>query len=370
MKVTWDQVLAWRLERQFVDPRTDAGAGEIIGRLCGVQAQVASAARLSVALRQRTPQLDAISAGLRDGSLVKTWAMRGTLHVARSSEIGSYLALIASARTWAKPAWQRSFGATPDDIDALADAVSEILDGVALTRPELITRLTADPRFARLEDALRSGWGTLLKPLAWQGALCHGPSQGTKVTFTRPASAIPGWRGLPEPDEAAPAVIAAYLGAYGPSTPARFDAWLTRGSLRKTVVREWFQAMGDRLTEVDVGGESRFILAEHADALGAGAASRSVRLLGGFDQYVLGPGTNETAMLPAEHRARVSRAAGWISPVVVAGGRIAGVWEIVADAFAVTMFSGFDVPPKQALAAEVAHVARASGRSGLGVRIA
>ena len=107
------------------------------------------------------------------------------------------------------------------------------------------------------------------------------------------------------------------------------------------------------------------------DDLGACVPGRSVRLLGGFDQYVLGPGTRETEMLPPEHRAKVSRAAGWISPVVVVGGRIVGVWELTGeDAIVVTMFPETKAPPKAALAAEAAHVARASGRPGLEVRVA
>ena len=105
--------------------------------------------------------------------------------------------------------------------------------------------------------------------------------------------------------------------------------------------------------------------------LGACVPATSVRLLGGFDQYVLGPGTRETEMLPSEHRAKVSRAAGWISPVVVVGGRIVGVWELAGDdAIVVTMFSGTKAPLKAALAAEAARVARASGRAGLEVRVA
>ncbi len=109
MRATSDQVLTWRLQRQFVDPRTDAGAGDIVSRLCGVQAQVASAAALAVALRQHDPRLDRVSAGLTDGSLVKTWAMRGTLHLLRSSEVAAYLSLIASRR----PGRGRSGSATP-----------------------------------------------------------------------------------------------------------------------------------------------------------------------------------------------------------------------------------------------------------------
>lgn len=369
MHVTWDQILTWRLERQFVDPRAEATANEIVSRLCAVQAQVASAAEMAVALRQRGPKVDGVSAGLKNRSLVKTWAMRGTLHLFRSSEVANYLSVIASAKMWTRPVWQRHFGASPKEISALVEAVADILDDAPLTRDELVTQLAADSRFKHMEKALRSGWGALLKPLAWQGALCYGPSQGTNVTFTLPEKAIRGWRGLPAPDEAAPVAIAGYLGAYGPSTPELFDAWLTRNSLKKTVVRGWFEEMGDALTKVDVAGESRYMLAEHVDDLGGCKPSKSVRLLGAFDQYVLGPGTKETEMLPKEHRAKVSRAAGWISPVVVVAGRIVGVWELADDAVVATLFSGAKKPAKSALSDEAAHVAKASGRDSLKVRM-
>lgn len=79
MRLTWDQVFAWRLRRQFVAPRA-ANVSEIAGRLCGVQAQVTSAAEMAVALRSSTPEAGALVGELNDGTLIKTWAMRGTLH--------------------------------------------------------------------------------------------------------------------------------------------------------------------------------------------------------------------------------------------------------------------------------------------------
>lgn len=367
MKVTWDQVLAWRLRRQFVDPRGDVRVGEVVSRLCGVQAQVASAAELAVGIRQRTPRIDQIKCGLADRSLVKTWGMRGTLHLFRSGEVGCYLSVIGSARTWTKPVWQRAFGASPKDVADLTEAVSMILDGAVLTRDELVTELVADKRFTGMAEQLRSAWGALLKPLAWQGELCYGPSQGSTITFTRPASLIPGWAGLPEPDEAAPVAIAAYLSAYGPATPEVFDAWLSRNSLPKAALRRWFAEMGDELAEVEVDDRTGYILAKHADELAGCVPSTSVRLLGAFDQYVLGPGTKDTQLLPAQHRSKVSRAGGWISPIVVVDGRIAGVWELADDNVVVSLFPGTETPSIKALEAEAAQVAQASGRGGLTV---
>ncbi|WP_330230889.1 winged helix DNA-binding domain-containing protein [Nocardia sp. NBC_00508] len=367
MRVTWDQVFAWRLSRQYVASRADEGAVEIAERLCGVQAQVTSAAELAVALRGTKPEPGALVRALDDGVLMKTWAMRGTLHALTPALAAACLALIGSARTWEKPSWQKHFGASPAEVAALTEAVAEVLDSAVLTRDELVEALVSDPGFHRLGAELRSGWGALLKPLAWQGALCHGPARGSKVTFAGPAHLVRDWPGLPEPDAAAPLAILGYLNAYGPATPETFDAWLSRNSLRKTTVRRWFADLGDRLTEVDVEGRSAFLPTDQVDPLAATAPNTSVHLLGAFDQYVLGPGTGDTALLPGAHRAKVSRTAGWISPIVVVSGRIVGTWELADDAVEIAMFDGAHLP-KQGLDAAVAHVAVAVGRETLTVR--
>ncbi len=127
--------------------------------------------------------------------------------------------------------------------------------------------------------------------------------------------------------------------------------------------------MGDQLTRVDVEGRDAYLLAEHADELARAKPSRSVRLLGGFDQYVLGPGTGEPQILPAQHRGNVCKSAGWISPVVLDGGRITGVWELTDDQVSVSFFPGAARPPSKALEAEVAHLSRALGRDQLTMRL-
>ncbi|WP_245677015.1 winged helix DNA-binding domain-containing protein [Nocardia acidivorans] len=366
MRVSWDQVFAWRMGRQFIESRGGADAVAVVERLAGVQTQVTSAAETAVALRSAKGKPGAVVEALGERKLLKTWAMRGTLHALTPDIAAGVLSLMGSARTWEKPSWTKTFGATPQDVEALVEAVGEILDGAVLTRDQLVSAIVAEPRFHPLEEQLRSGWGAVLKPLAWQGALCHGPADGTSVTFASPAHLIPGWRGLPEPEAAAPQVISAYLGAYGPATPETFDAWLSRGSIRKPTLRQWFSDLGDRLTEVEVEGRKGFILTKHADELAATEPAHSVRLLGAFDQYVLGPGTGDTALLSAEHRAKVSRTAGWISPLVLLDGRIVGTWEVVDTDLIVTMFDNAPAPLPE-LQAEAAHVARAMNTAPLTV---
>jgi hypothetical protein len=88
-----------------------------------------------------------------------------------------------------------------------------------------------------------------------------------------------------------------------------------------------------------------------------------VRLLPGFDQYVLGPGTGDGHVVPTPRRAAVSRQAGWISPVVVAGGIVRGTWELDRDSVRVAWFSEGGTVPRTALDGEVARLSSILGRN-------
>src|SRR6478609_642583 len=166
LKVTWAQALAWRTYRHFLDPPTGRGPVEVARRLAGVQAQVTSAAVRSIAVRQAAPRPGEVAAALADRTLVKTWAMRGTLHLLPADSAAAYLELSAAHRTWETGAWQKTFGATPADLEAIAAAAAEALSGGAvLTREELTEQIVGRTGSAHLAEVLGSGWGTLLKPL-------------------------------------------------------------------------------------------------------------------------------------------------------------------------------------------------------------
>ncbi len=353
MQTTWDRVRGWRLHRHLLagaeDPRVTS-ATDVVRRVAGLQAQVGSCAREAVAVRGRPAR--EVDTAVDNRSLVRTWAMRGTLHLLPSDDAASYLALVASARTWEKGTWQREF-ATASEIAALAEAADRVLDGVLLTREELVAALGP----VASADRLTSGWGTLLKPLAWQGVLCNGPPRGARPTFTSPRSWLPGWNGLPGVEAAAARVIPAYLSVHGPASPATFDAWLLRGATPKGQLRRWFADLIDTgvLTVVQVEGEPLHVRAEDVEGLADARPVPGVRLLPGFDPWILGPGTTDTRVVPPEHRALVSRTAGWIAPVVLVDGLVVGTWTAPADGAdpEIALFPGRAAPDRVAFAEEV-----------------
>ena len=360
--LTWPQVLAWRMRRQLLEPIGKASVQDVVRRLCGVQAQVASSAELAIRVRRTSSRPGEVARALSDGRLIKTWAMRGTLHLLTPKDAGALLSLIASGRSWELPSWERYFGMTTKHWDALRPAAREALEGKNLTREELIAAIVAQPSLSHLGDALRSGWGTLLKPLAWQGDLCFGPSRGSRVTFMRPEAASTRWAGVLEPDEAAAIVIVAYLRAYGPATMTNFRNWLSRGRVSARQIRTWFSAVGDQLAQIDVDGERAYVLSEDLDEIASTRPTAAVRLLPGFDQYVLGPGTEDSHVLPTKRRTAVSKQSGWIAPIVVAGGVVRGTWDIDGESVNVGWFKEAGKPPRMPIADEVARLSTILGR--------
>ncbi len=356
LKITWQQALTWRMRRHLLDPVGRLPVAGVVRRLCGVQAQVASSAELAVRVRREASRRGEVGRALSEGRLIKTWAMRGTLHLLTPEEAGNFLSLMAAGRSWERPSWQRYFGMKPKQLDVLRRVVRDALAGTVLTRDELAAVVIAQRGLGHVGEALRSGWGTLLKPLAWHGELCFGPSRGSRVTFMRPQDASSRWVGLPDPDEAAPAAIVAYLGAYGPATIEGFSHWISRGRIPKRQLRSWFNTLGDRLVKIEVDGEGAYVPAEDLEELASAKPTTAVRLLPGFDQYVLGPGTDDTHVVPAARRTAVSKQAGWISPVVVASGQVCGTWELDGDQVRVAWFREAGRPARNALGAEIARL--------------
>jgi hypothetical protein len=359
VRVTWPQALGWRMQRQLLDPVGGVSAVEVVRRLGGVQAQVASSAELGVRLRRRSSRAGEVDRALTDGRLIKTWAMRGSLHLLTPDGGAALLSLITDGQPWRKRAWDAYFHMDADLWVAYREAARDALAGRTLTREELIDAITARPGLGHLGEGLRSSWGTMLKPLAWQGDLCYGPSRANKVTFRRPEDASPAWSGLPPIEEAAATALSTYFGAYGPATIDGFRRWLGAGAAR---IRRLVKAHGRQLVEVDVEGETAYVLDKHVDLLAAARPTSGVRFLGGFDAYVLGPGSTNPHVIPQARRAAVSRQAGWISPVVVSGGVISGTWRLDGDRVLVEWFRESGRAPAIALEEEVMRLAAILGR--------
>jgi uncharacterized protein YcaQ len=325
--LTWPSVLAWRVQRQHLAKRAPRRrALAVVEAIAGLHAQLTASAELTLWARVSGLEREAVAGALwEDRALVKTWAMRGTLHLMPSEELGLWVA----AQGALKPrhhvgSWLRHHGLTREQADAMLAAIPRALDGRQLTREALAAEVARITGIDGLDGKLRGGFGDLLKPAAFRGDLCFAPNEGRNVRFARPDQWLGPWEPMGE-DEAVREVTRRYLAAYGPASREALARWF--GMPSPAGGGRWLEALGDEVATVELDGEELVMLASDVEAASAAEPAGVVRLLPAFDHYVVAAPRDRDAVLPAEHRARVYRPQGWLSPVLLVDGRMAGVWS-------------------------------------------
>lgn len=324
LAVTQEQVRALRLARQHLLERAPRDRiAEVVADVGGIQAQVMSAAELAVWARCEDVTPEDVREALWDRrDLVKTWCMRGTLHLLPAFEFPLWAAALRNRAGWRKPVWLRAFDVTVEEMEALIEAVEAALAGRALTRDELAEEVAA-AMGEHIRTKLLQGWGTYLKPAAYEGVLCFGPNRGRNVTFVRPVDWL-GARSDRDGDEAMRELCRRFLRTYGPATHEDFARWW---GTDPAPARRILRSIDDDVAQVEAEGRAAWVLADDLELLRSLEPPRAVHLLPNFDLYVLHYRPRE-AFVPDGLLDRVYRTAGWVSPVVLVDGAVAGIWEL------------------------------------------
>ncbi|SRR5579875_251508 len=325
----WRQVHAWRLAQHGLSARFPAQQHiQAVTRTGGIQAQVASASELALCGRvEGLAPPDVQSALWQDHTLVKTWAMRATLHLLPTSDLPLYVA----ARDWQhSKSWANyfaGFGLSSTQQDSYLAAIPYVLESGSLTRQQLADAVAKHTGVASARDLILStSWGSPLKPSAYRGELCFGPGQGQTVTFMNPKVWIEDWQTL-DPQQALQEIVRRYLQAYGPATPEDFAFWwgYQRGRAKKL-----FHSMATELEEVEVEGWRAYALRSTIPPIQSAEPLKApqVLLLPLFDAYTIGaaPRGSEPLLAPA-HKRQVYNLQGWTFAVVLVNGCIQGVWR-------------------------------------------
>jgi hypothetical protein len=93
-------------------------------------------------------------------------------------------------------------------------------------------------------------------------------------------------------------------------------------------MRKAIDASGLDLIKIDVEGTAGLALRSDTEVLATTEPFVGVRLLPGFDAYVNDLPRRVDALMPVDRHDAVHRVAGWVSPVVIVDGRVAGRWEL------------------------------------------
>lgn len=324
VEVSLPAVRAFRMARQHLSSPSPSGSLlTAVTAVHGIQSQVDAHAVFAVGQRVAGCGPDDIREALwRDRTLVKTWAMRGTLHWLPRDDEPLYVSALSDLRSARMYRWMERDGNSRKQVDRFAERTVAALDGgVALTRRQIADVVI--PEVGEwVAPYLLSSWGSGMSALCSMGLVVFGPPRGGSTTFVRRDQ----WLGDPptrDPVEARCELLRRYLRAFGPATMQDFAYWL---GVANRDIGDVCASVLPELAAMQVDGRPKWVLAEDVEALAVATEVRMpVRLLPAFDPLMLAH-RDKSDHLDMRFHKRVYGAAAWVYPVVLVDGVAQATW--------------------------------------------
>jgi len=300
------------LARQLLLAREPVGVVDAVQRLAGMQAQEPRHPFTGLWTRIEGFEHDHLRRALLEREVVRATLMRATLHLMSAADyVALRMALQPPPSVALRVLGARSQGL---DVDAVLPAASALLQGTALTFDEI--RAALHEQFPDVNDrALGYAVRTLL-------ALVMVPDEAGRWGYARVSPFALAEELLGEPPAGADpeALVARYLGAFGPASARDMQTW--SGGAMKAVL----EGMRDRLEVFqDERGRELFDLPE-SPRPDAGVPA-PVRYLPEFDNLVLAH-DDRTRVIADEHRPLVTTKNLRVKATFLVDGIVAGTWTI------------------------------------------
>ena len=310
------------MRAQLLSGRRPRSVAEVVRALGGLQAQDTPASRLAIRPRSTGLDADAVRRACnQDRSVVRTWAMRGTLHMVAAEDAGWLVGLLGPAFLAAGRRRRLQLGLDDRLCGQALKVLPAVLADGPLSRAELVRALAA--KGVKVNPGGQAP-AHLVGYAALSGLICRGPDlDGDEASYVL----LEDWAGNGrafEGDDALAELARRYLAGHGPAAPEDLAAW---SGLAVGRAKEAFDLVAGELAEVELDGR-RLWARKGARAPRAPARSQGpvVRLLGRFDDYLLGWRDRELVLDP-RFATRIQAGGGWIHPAVVVDGRVAGTWR-------------------------------------------
>ena len=334
--------------------RLRADPAAIARAVCGIQAQDMRAAQLALRVRSTGLTVAIVDEAIaRKRSVVRTWLMRGTLHLVAGEDVRWMLGLLGPFIDRRDETRRRQL-----ELDAAlckrgVAAMRKLLSGGPMTRPQLREQLRARglPIAATGQAMIH-----LVAHAAHIGAVCYGPPQGRQSTIVLFEDWVP-LSDRPRGDAALAELARRYMSGYGPATTQDFAAW---SSLPAAQARGAISAIRGELQEVPSPWGTLWALrgkrlrGKHPTE----SSAPTVRLLPSWDTYTLGYRSRDS-MLDPRHVNRF-QAGGLFYQSVCVDGRLEGAWRLATSARDATIeidaFESRLTVPRGALDAETAAI--------------
>jgi hypothetical protein len=302
-----------RLSNQgLINPSWSSPAAAVAA-LGAVQGQDYPGARWALGLRVAGSTDAAIERALADEAILRTWALRGTLHLVAAADIHWLLALVGPRIIAGSARRYRELELDAPTLARSSQLLAEALPpGERRDRSELLAMLER----AGISTAGQRGYHMLMRA-GLERLICQVGAQRNTPIFTAlapPAAAIL------EREAALAELARRYFTSHGPATLQDFVWW---SGLSVGDARAGLAAIRGELREESLDDQTYWMA---ADQPAGRAGPPGVLLLPGFDEFLISY-RDRRASMASEHEAVWSNGNGVFSPTIVRAGQVVGFWK-------------------------------------------
>ncbi|WP_236973820.1 winged helix DNA-binding domain-containing protein [Membranihabitans maritimus] len=304
-----------RLHNQCLGRQPFTLPEEVVRWMGAMQAQDYLGVLWAVALRTGKEITEAdVEKAIGEGKIVRTWPMRGTLHLLAPEDVKWMLELLTPRILKSAAGRHRDLELDKEIFMKSGNVFEKALSGEK--------HLTRDEMYTALERSGISTEGQRGYHILWywgqNGLICWGPRQGKQHTFVLLDEWVSGGKDLTG-DEALDELTRRYVRSHGPITERDFAYW---AGTTLTDARKGLEILGKEVEKVEIDGQNYFFTGDFDYKKVKG----TVHLLPPFDEILTGY-KDRSAVLKSQSTQSIILRNGIIKSIIVDREAVVGSWK-------------------------------------------
>lgn len=346
-------ILLTRMQAQSLLRHEKKSPADIVKSLGGIQGQDYSGGEWSIGVRLPGSTLADIDGAISRKEIVRTWAMRGTLHFLAAADIRWMLELLAPRMIARLGRRYSDLGLETKTFTKAEALLAKSLEGGnQLTRKELVGVLEKNGISCEGQRA-----AFILHRASLDRVICFGVKRGKKETHALFEEWVPPTKPARR-EEALGELARRYFTGHGPATLQDYMWW---SGLRAADANTGLEAASIGLKKMYFDGKTYWMRAE---SRGVKSKAPVIHFLPPFDSFLVGYKDRGASIQPAVLRSL--RTGGLPDATILVDGKVAGSWKrtIRKDAVAIETrrFRRFDPREENELEAAVCRYADFVGK--------
>ncbi|MBI5848872.1 MAG: AlkZ family DNA glycosylase [Nitrospirae bacterium] len=314
--MTVQDITRFRLYNQQISSARFKKPGEVVKSLGAMQAQDYPGTLWAIGLRLPNATITNIEQAIVDGSIIRTWPMRGTLHFVAAADIRWMLELLSPRIIESSASRFRELELDERTFTRCKNVFEKALaGGKQLTRAEMYEALEHDGIAVDKQRGYH-----ILRRAGQDRLICFGLPRSRQDTFRLLDEYCPTTKILAR-DEAVCELTKRYFVSHGPATLEDFVWW---SGLKVSDAKAGLEEAKTWLTQESVDGNV-YWMAMNMPVFRHDP--KAVYLLPGFDEYMLGYKDRSAALDPRHVQKICPGNNGMFAPTVIMDGRVVGTWK-------------------------------------------